>query len=433
MSLSPRSRRYHRGFRRILVGLVGLWLVTTLLLALGGAALAAPPWSDASSDFWTRTYGVTEAQVATVAAGYSDGTFRPDQVITRAEFAKMAVSGLGIATMNPASPTFIDVQPGSTFYIYVEGAYAAGLINGTDTSAGKAFNLDTDVSRQQTNSILGRYLSKNELEATGRITGRTGGEEGPGQYSSLDAWYTVEGGWLLPSFKDHAHVAAVHAPGTAYLVLRLIIRGSNGKLDPGANLSRAQAAAMVVRVKASTFTPQPPYVDGLDFHSGPTAGGNTIIIWGAYLAGATAVTFGDTPATSFTVESDGKITAVVPAQAEGTVAVTVTGPRGTSDGTLFPGSANSYTYTTALPTVTFVNVQSGPVAGGDSVIIGGEHLTGATAVSFGGTPATSFQVGDENHIYAVAPSHAAGSVDVRVTTPNGASVQSSSDVYTYTN
>lgn len=68
---------------------------------------------------------------------------------------------------------------------------------------------------------------------------------------------------------------------------------------------------------------------------------------------------------------------------------------------------------------------------GNTVIIGGTDLTGAVAVTFEGTPATSFHVDDSNHIAAVTPAHAAGPVDVRVTTSNGTSLVNPNGVYTY--
>jgi uncharacterized protein (TIGR03437 family) len=55
---------------------------------------------------------------------------------------------------------------------------------------------------------------------------------------------------------------------------------------------------------------------------------------GTGFTGATAVLFGATPATSFTVNSDTQITAVAPAGL-GTVPVTVVGPGGTSAGVSF--------------------------------------------------------------------------------------------------
>ena len=50
-----------------------------------------------------------------------------------------------------------------------------------------------------------------------------------------------------------------------------------------------------------------------------------------------------------------------------------------------------------------------------------DELTGATAVSFGGTPATSFTVNSSTQITAVTPAHSAGTVTVKVTTAGGTS------------
>ena len=53
--------------------------------------------------------------------------------------------------------------------------------------------------------------------------------------------------------------------------------------------------------------------------------------------------------------------------------------------------------------------------------ITGTGFTGATAVSFGGTPATSFTVDSDLSISATTPPHALGPVVVAVTTPAGTS------------
>ena len=70
-------------------------------------------------------------------------------------------------------------------------------------------------------------------------------------------------------------------------------------------------------------------------------------------------------------------------------------------------SADQFTYITA-PTVTGVNPANGPTAGGTGVTITGTNLTAATAVSFGGTAATTFTVNSATQITATAPAHAAG-------------------------
>lgn len=73
------------------------------------------------------------------------------------------------------------------------------------------------------------------------------------------------------------------------------------------------------------------------------------------------------------------------------------------------------------PTVTSLTPVSGSFKGGATVTIAGTDLEGASAVSFGSTPARSFRVSSETEVTAVAPPLAALSrVPVTVTTPAGA-------------
>ncbi len=96
--------------------------------------------------------------------------------------------------------------------------------------------------------------------------------------------------------------------------------------------------------------------------SGGTAGGTAVTILGKYLDGATGVTFGSTPASSFSVDSSSQITAIAPATAASTVDVRVTGPGGSSEA----GAADKYTFTAPAASTAPANptpktlVQGGP-------------------------------------------------------------------------
>src|SRR5205823_3641635 len=127
-----------------------------------------------------------------------------------------------------------------------------------------------------------------------------------------------------------------------------------------------------------------------------------------------------------TVNNATQITATAPAHAAGTVDVTVT----TTGGTSATGAADQYTYV-AAPTVTNVSPAAGTTAAGTSVTITGTNLTGAPAVSFGGTAATTFTVDSPTQITVTAPAHAAGTVDVTVTAAGGTSATGAADQYTY--
>ncbi|WP_218022293.1 IPT/TIG domain-containing protein, partial [Nocardia amamiensis] len=154
--------------------------------------------------------------------------------------------------------------------------------------------------------------------------------------------------------------------------------------------------------------------------SGPTTGGNTVVLTGTGFTGATTVNIGANAAVSFTVVSDSQISAVIPAEVAGTVTVVVTAIGGTSNGVL-------YTYIPA-PTLTAVAPSAGPVTGGNTVVLDGTGFTGATSVRFGATPATSYTVVSDTQISAVVPARPAGAVAVTVTTVGGTS---NGVVYTY--
>ncbi len=81
------------------------------------------------------------------------------------------------------------------------------------------------------------------------------------------------------------------------------------------------------------------------------------------------------------------------------------------------------------PTVTSISPASGSTYGGTTVIINGANFDDATAVTFGGTPATSFFVQSSTRIVAVTPAAAEGSASVLVTTPGGTNAANS--LYTY--
>lgn len=87
--------------------------------------------------------------------------------------------------------------------------------------------------------------------------------------------------------------------------------------------------------------------------------------------------------------------------------------------------------TTPAPTVTAVSPVTGATGGTTTVTITGTNFTGASAVKFGATNATSFTVDSATQITAIAPAHAAGAVDVTVTTAGGTSATGAPDTYTF--
>ena len=81
------------------------------------------------------------------------------------------------------------------------------------------------------------------------------------------------------------------------------------------------------------------------------------------------------------------------------------------------------------PAVTSLNPTEGPETGGTEVTVTGQHLTGATGVTFDGTQGTSFKVVNDTTIKVTTPAHNPGAVNVVVQSPNGNSTPTQ---FTYT-
>jgi uncharacterized repeat protein (TIGR03803 family) len=140
----------------------------------------------------------------------------------------------------------------------------------------------------------------------------------------------------------------------------------------------------------------------------PTSGivGTSVTITGVSLTQATRVTIGGKPA-SFTVNSDTKVTATVPAGAKTGAKITITTPG---------GIANSPLAFAVVPSITSFSPTSGPV--GTSVTITGNSFTKATKVTFGGVAATSYQVISDTEVKALVPTSAVTG-PIAVTTAGG--------------
>jgi hypothetical protein len=151
----------------------------------------------------------------------------------------------------------------------------------------------------------------------------------------------------------------------------------------------------------------PPSVTSFIPTSGPV--GTSVSISGSGFTGATGVTFNNTPAITFHVNSDASMSATVPAGA-------TTGPIAVATGNGTGTSSTNFTVTGggSPPTVTSFLPTSGPV--GTSVSITGTGFTGATDVQFNGTDAATFTINGDTSISATVPS---GATTGPITVTNG--------------
>ncbi|MCS3801553.1 beta strand repeat-containing protein [Niastella sp. OAS944] len=152
-----------------------------------------------------------------------------------------------------------------------------------------------------------------------------------------------------------------------------------------------------------------PYIDFIT----PTSGsaGTLVTIKGFNFTSTNAVSFGGTAAASYTVEGDTIIRAVVGLGSTGQVRVN----NSEGDYVKLPPSF-SYIAATPLPNIRSFTPVNGTT--GTIVTIKGNYFTGASAVSIGGTAASSFTVVSDTVINAVVAA-VTSSGAVSVTTPGG--------------
>ena len=124
-------------------------------------------FSDVSADKWYNNAVSTLSNMG-VIGGYADGTFRPDAPISRAEFAKIAVS----FTQNNGSAVynyFTDVKTTDWFAPYATAAKDAGLIEGYSDGS---FKPESKITRAEACAIVNRTLGRKPSKAHMKISDR---------------------------------------------------------------------------------------------------------------------------------------------------------------------------------------------------------------------------------------------------------------------
>lgn len=112
-------------------------------------------YSDVAAGSWYNIAVSTLSNMG-ILGGYEDGTFRPNASITRAEFAKIAVSFFDWADVYAVN-SFVDVRDSAWYANYVAVAAELGLIEGY---GGNVFRPDATITRAEACTIINRTLGR---------------------------------------------------------------------------------------------------------------------------------------------------------------------------------------------------------------------------------------------------------------------------------
>ncbi|MBQ8458591.1 S-layer homology domain-containing protein [bacterium] len=130
------------------------------VLSVAVAALGIMPamaFPDVSNDYWAAPQ-INLLSEQGVIVGYPDGTFKPDDNVTRAEFAAMAIRALGQQHTKVAQPVhFADINEEHWAYEDIQKALYFDLIS--SDKEGDLFRPDDSVSRAESMSVAVNALT----------------------------------------------------------------------------------------------------------------------------------------------------------------------------------------------------------------------------------------------------------------------------------
>jgi uncharacterized protein YjdB/outer membrane protein assembly factor BamB len=180
---------------------------------------SAVAFEDLQAGYWARE--AIEYMVAGgYLKGYEDGTFRPDQPITRAEFTALTVKVMGLQEAD-GRDIFKDVHSGDWYYDIVNIAFTHDLVSGYGDGM---FGPNEPVTREQVVSMISRVLAQKE-----------------GQQKE-----TAVKDEILQQFNDAGEISDWARPAVAIVINKGIVNGyEDGTFRPNSPATRAECVVML--------------------------------------------------------------------------------------------------------------------------------------------------------------------------------------------
>lgn len=212
-------------------------ILMVLFASLG--TLQGFAFPDVSSDYWAAP----EIEILSekgVIVGYPDGTFKPDDNVTRAEFAAMAIRALGQEHTKVAQPVhFSDIDESYWAYEDIQKALYFDLI--TNEKENDIFRPEDSVSRAESLSVAVNALT------TETISSAKAKEVLSQKYSdtnTIPEWFLIPAGKaeILGMIVNAPSVKGLNAerPATRAEVASILYRMmEQAKLNPNAKLAEA--------------------------------------------------------------------------------------------------------------------------------------------------------------------------------------------------
>ncbi|MER2128447.1 S-layer homology domain-containing protein, partial [Solibacillus sp.] len=147
---------------KILNSSIAVALVASTLSAIPAATVAANGFNDLHSNN-THYDNIINLLERGIINGFPDGTFKPEQAVTRGQAAKILSSVLNLDTQNVSNPNFIDLPQTHQFYGHIAALVEAGVINGFPDGS---FKQNDTVTRGQLSKMLVKAFSLTSVDHT---------------------------------------------------------------------------------------------------------------------------------------------------------------------------------------------------------------------------------------------------------------------------
>ena len=202
-------------------------MLCTAVIAFGIMPATAFQFPDVAINHWAASQ-INILSDEGVIVGYPDGTFKPDDNVTRAEFASMAIKALGQEHTKVAQPVeFTDITRDYWAYDAIQKALYFDLIS--SSKEGSLFRPDDNVSREEATTVAVNALTTEQISPAKAL------EVLSKKYADVGS---ISKEFLIPAGKSEILNMIVVAPGKSQPVL-----------EPARPATRAEVAAILYNMR----------------------------------------------------------------------------------------------------------------------------------------------------------------------------------------
>ena len=168
-------------------------------------------YSDVEEGMWAYT-AIKYLNGKGIVAGYEDGSFKPDNEITREQFAKILCVAAGLTPVDEPVKNFDDVDYSAWYAPYIEALLQENIINGISD---KCFGVGEKISRQDVCVMLYRLTQSGSIDED-------------------------------VSFNDEENISDYAIEAVKYFAAKKIINGfPDGSFKPKNSCTRAQTCKII--------------------------------------------------------------------------------------------------------------------------------------------------------------------------------------------